>query len=85
MECPPEVKSQLIDFVREKAYIDVRTTFIKTNIAGSEITAISLFNSAQMVIPSIFNSVKAAWEADDEAYDYPFPLVLDDVMLEDRR
>lgn len=85
MECPPEVKSQLIDYVRERAYTDARIIFVKSKLASSEVTAISLFNSAQMIIPSVFNGIKIAWEADEDGKMYPFPLVLEDVLLEDRR
>ena len=85
MECPSEVKLQIIDYIREQAYHAAKTEFLKTNLASSEVTAISLFNSAQMIIPSVFNGIKIAWEADEEGKMYPFPLVLEDVLLEDRR
>jgi len=85
MECPSEVKLQLIDYIREQAYYAAKAEFLKTNLSTSEITAISLFNSAQMFIPKIFNRSKDAWNLEDGNDLFPFPLVLDDVLLEDRR
>ena len=82
MECPSEVKSQLIDYIREQAYHAAKTEFLKTNLASSEITARSLFNSAQMLIPKLFNKAKDAWNLEEGNELFSFPLVLDDVLLD---
>jgi len=84
MECPSEVKLQIIDYIREQAYHAAKTEFLKTSLASSDITAISLFNSAQMIIPSLFNKAKAAWEIEDGNEEFEFPLTLDDVLLDEK-
>lgn len=83
MECPSEVKSQLIDYIRERAYHGAKAEFLKTNLANSDITAISLFNAAQMLIPPLFNKAKDAWDLEDGNELFSFPLVLDDVLLDE--
>ena len=83
MECPSEVKLQIIDYIREQAYHAAKTELLKTNLASSEITAISLFNSAQMFIPKLFNRAKDAWDLEDGNEMFSFPLILDDVLLDD--
>jgi len=84
MECPSEVKWQLIDYIREKAYQGAKAEFLKTNLANSDITAISLFNAAQMLIPPLFNRTKEAWDLEDGNELFPFPLALDDVLLDEK-
>lgn len=84
MECPSEVKLQLIDYIREKAYQGAKAEFLKTNLANTDITAISLFNAAQMLIPPLFNKTKEAWNLEDGNELFPFPLALDDVLLDEK-